>query len=1007
MATRDSIVNYSLSDGVKTKTDDKLSDGLKSLLNATLAKKNTPRKRNGTTSQVLTHKGLTTGIIDNAQTCDSYGKELVIQDEHNLYSFSESQASWIDKGAGVNSTLKKTNIFYDGKFDELYNLTVAELGNIRVYTARILNTNNAVAIVYDNLSESIILSQEFTAGKNLVAFSTSTEIGFIFHAAAPINALKFAKFVPATCTLDIDITLLTPGTVDANGFFDVTKKGDGIIVAWFDGTNSVQYREHSNDLQTVLNSGSTTAGIAGNVVKNGPMQISYESLSDKVFLSFITLDGVNHRAYWERRNTDLTTDIAPVSYRTVDTTAGESFQIVTFSVIADEIFIFLTTHSAVSFNSSRIFKFKYTISTQTQIISTRLSYQIMTASKSFVKNGKVYLIAALGDSAKTDDTMTKVFVMVDFEENIYSRYLYDRALMPWNNLIGFNSFIPQLIINGDDVSCPCAEIISTDLSNVRFSSSKTSIVGIDFKFRSLDRSSGFVFGKSLILPGSCPKIYDGSTVFEYGFNHRAHIDEPIVASAGILNGVYLYILIYEYIDSNGVVHVSEPSKIATTVVALVNEQNTLDLYTYKIGTLKTKCKMHLYRTEANSSEVFYRVTPIEGIDNDYNSTTISFVDNNSDASIVDNDTYYFNGGVLSPQAAPPFSSATIYNNRLSIISDDSYNETRYTQEFSPNFMGMFNEFFRIGNEENNQSSQDLITVNHTMDDKLIIFKKNSLSFVSGNGPNPIGENDNFSRPILISSDAGCINPRSVVSMPLGLMFESKKGIYLLSRNLEVIYIGQDVEDKLLSSITGSFLHENIHVVVFTQENNDAIVYDYLHNKWSNFSNYSANDCTYWKDKIVHIKTDGTTKIENANFDDDGLFVPFKLVTNWLKLSGIQAFQRIKRILLIGKYKSAHDLKISLAYNYQEYNWQEQTYSPFDVSNYNRTTKPTSSELYTGDNDGPYQVKMTPEKQKCESVMVTIEDIETTEQGESFELTNLSFLIGRKKGTYKTQSEKRT
>jgi len=48
-------------------------------------------------------------------------------------------------------------------------------------------------------------------------------------------------------------------------------------------------------------------------------------------------------------------------------------------------------------------------------------------------------------------------------------------------------------------------------------------------------------------------------------------------------------------------------------------------------------------------------------------------------------------------------------------------------------------------------------------------------------------------PSLIPTDTGTINPRSIVLTPMGIMYQSEKGIYLLDRSLQVSYIGADVE----------------------------------------------------------------------------------------------------------------------------------------------------------------------------------------------------------------------
>jgi len=76
-----------------------------------------------------------------------------------------------------------------------------------------------------------------------------------------------------------------------------------------------------------------------------------------------------------------------------------------------------------------------------------------------------------------------------------------------------------------------------------------------------------------------------------------------------------------------------------------------------------------------------------------------------------------------------------------------------------------------------------VTAIGAMDDKLIFFKANTKFFVYGDGPTPSGANNTFSDADRVTSDGGCVNQRSIVSTPMGLMYQSLKGIYLLDRSM--------------------------------------------------------------------------------------------------------------------------------------------------------------------------------------------------------------------------------
>ena len=80
-------------------------------------------------------------------------------------------------------------------------------------------------------------------------------------------------------------------------------------------------------------------------------------------------------------------------------------------------------------------------------------------------------------------------------------------------------------------------------------------------------------------------------------------------------------------------------------------------------------------------------------------------------------------------------------------------------------------------------------------------------------------------------------------MPEGLMFKSSKGIYLLSRALELKYIGADVEAYNAFDVTSAQLIPTVYEVRFTLTNGVCLVHDYYVDQWSVYTNIAAVDAT--------------------------------------------------------------------------------------------------------------------------------------------------------------------
>jgi hypothetical protein len=495
--------------------------------------------------------------------------------------------------------------------------------------------------------------------------------------------------------------------------------------------------------------------------------------------------------------------------------------------------------------------------------------------------------------------------------------------------------------------------------------------------------------------------FDGSTLYETNFHHGPYLTATESVGAGsIPAGTYQYLAVYEFVNAKGEVVLSAPS--AAVSITLGSAKNvTLVAGTYKLGVLAPICQVVLYRTKING-DVFYK---IDVENNDQYTESISHIDSATDASIENGSTWYFPGEVLENFPPAPHSSSCLYKNRILSVADDIPNCLQYTKEKDFDISPGNNEFLRIFVEDSNYSQNEVLRCVGVLDDKIILFKDTSIFFVIGDGPNNSGEGE-FSRPQLLSADVGCPSPRSIVCTPMGLMFKSTKGIYVVTRSLEVQYVGADVEDYNAKEITGAVLVDDKNLVVFTTSDDVAMVYDYYFRQWSVFTNYVAQDLTLWNGQLAHLKSSGVVRVENAAFDDDGTFVPFKLITGWLKVKDLQNFGRARRALFLGEYKSAHNFRVSVAYDYEQFNWSTKTFVPLTGAEYNIAVKPALANVYTGTIDGVYQWDYHLEKQKCQALKFTIEDIDTGTAGESLTLTNMALEVGLKAGPYKTQASKK-
>lgn len=491
---------------------------------------------------------------------------------------------------------------------------------------------------------------------------------------------------------------------------------------------------------------------------------------------------------------------------------------------------------------------------------------------------------------------------------------------------------------------------------------------------------------------------------------------PAAISAGIGNiaaGNYNYVAIWKYIDNKGRIHRSTTSVPANIVLTGQDQSVSITVPILDL-TNKKNVILEVYRTE-NLGSLFRRVTStifptFNIVSENYLYKNVTFIDTLSDADMLSNELLYTTGDVLDNMSPPACSLITLYDQRLWIAGQEDKNLLSFTKTIDPldqDGIGGFNDALSIALTEEGGDISAIIR----MDGNLIIFKERAIYFISGTGPSNANDANNYNPPQKISSDVGCDNPNSVVEMPTGIMFHTTKGIYKLDRGMNVTYIGNAVEEHNTSTISSAILAAGKNQVRFTTEDRDCLVYDYVYDQWTIFTNYTSTDADLLNGQYVVLSKNGQVRRENETFIDDGIS-PIKLAfeTGNLNLANVQGYQRFKRLLILGEFKGGHRLRVSFAYNFSPTFTETTT---FDLNT--STTDPATEGVYKdyafgslspyGSSDGyvfggayrPYQFRVFPTLQKCTSFRIRIEDdqVGSLAINEGWSISNLNVVVGIK------------
>jgi hypothetical protein len=601
------------------------------------------------------------------------------------------------------------------------------------------------------------------------------------------------------------------------------------------------------------------------------------------------------------------------------------------------------------------------------------------ASKAFYYNDTIYMLAAYGQSFQP------TYFLIDSNSNVIAKIAYSNGggyvtnqILPQVNVVGTDIYVAYLFKD-------FLVSVSKDLNAVSVGGiySQTGVNLANIQINITGQLSAEI-ASCLQLTGGIVWQYDAVKPVELGFNVWPE-DVQVTTSSmsgNLADQEYFYQFTYEWTDAQGNLHRSAPSiPFSITTSGGGTSTNTIDVptlrITYKTGNNVVRIVGYRWST---AQQVFYQFTSVTSpILNDTTVDSVEFTDTAADADILGNTIIYTTGGVLEDIAPPPSSGSTMFRSRLWVIDAEDRNLLWYSKQVIESTPVEFSDLLTLYIAPS-ASSQGVGTGPATclsaMDDKLIIFKRSAIYYVTGNGPDNTGANNDFIDPTFITSTVGCSNPDSIVFMPNGIMFQSDKGIWLLGRDLSTQYIGAGVEAYNSAIIESALTVPGTNQVRFTLSTGVVLMYDYYYNQWGTFTNIPAISSTLFENMHTYLNSEGQVRQETVGSYMDGSNpVLLSYSTAWLKLTNLQGFQRAHFFYFLGKFISAHRLNVQIAYDYD----------PGIVQQFIITPEQTAT-VY-GDPIGQYygtgvyggtssreQWRCFFQRQKCQSVQITMSEV---------------------------------
>lgn len=530
------------------------------------------------------------------------------------------------------------------------------------------------------------------------------------------------------------------------------------------------------------------------------------------------------------------------------------------------------------------------------------------------------------------------------------------------------------------------------------------VVGCYFEFNAAPTTQKVMASNTLIVNGGTLMMYDGTQFVEQGFLYYPE-DLTITdsgATGAYTNGAYSFQVIFEWSDAQGNIYQSTPSSIVThTVNGGSGSSNLIVACSGLTLTQKTNVNVVLYRTPLNTTTApLQRDQAIANSVTSPNfSTTIT-----STVEPPTGDNIYTTGGVVGNDSPPATKAIALYRNRVVAVPCEQGSSFWYSDSLEPGVAVNFSLSFTWNIDPRGGDIVGLIQ----MDDKLLLGKASTWFFMNGAGPASTGDGNDFTDAQLLPVDCGVINPKSLLLLPMGVFFKAQKGLYVLDRSLQAQYIGADVEQYNSANITSALLLQDGRTARFSTDGGVILNYNYYLNQWHFIPGPSPIDAVLFQGVYAYLNSDATvTQQVLTSFSDSGNPIKMRLQTGWLSFAGLQGYQRVYRLFILGDYISADQMVVKVAYDFNPDPVQvttvnlTNTYAP--TSTWGSSATWGSDSFWGGSTFPPMQARIDLLRQKCQSIQITIEDSQSYDSGEGFEVSGLAFEVGLERGGFRIDS----
>lgn len=1024
MALREQSKTFKFTGGVETKMDSKAVPlvRLLELENGVFTKASSIKKRNGYVARSLEIDG-STDLVEGARRNAVRGDEYLLFTNDRCYSKISGSDKWSDAGA-VMCPLGRTR-------------PAVHTGSAQTMPDHATNEGVTVCAWEDSRGGVWWTAVDATSGR---VYRTPTQahangerprcvaVGNVLHvyyAVPTLRAIYVVVVNPSAPSAAVAPYLLVEDLDSTNPVYDACptmRTGTPAAIAWHEyATTNVRvgYVLPGGTLGSPAGGTAPVATVAAALTASSPLAVAFDyidgtAISDSFVLAYVSgTDGVVQGLAAGDTAVPIGAGIALPIY------TATSVQRIALATAGRTIYVAFEEAAA---EASERYVVVNSLSTVEGLGTEHTLRSVGLASRAFT----------IGDS------VFAVFVHDTTYFNTYLTYRLSDFLQVGRHMCAEASgaptrtHLPSAHVIGDVVKVvlPGKTRLKSE-ANDKFTESALYTITLDFD--SDDSHQTAQLGAGLYMAGAVAQHYDGRVWTEQGFNVGPERITHTTGSGGSLTTgavPYAYKVWYESTDAQGEIH-RGPESVEHSVTMNADTKVTLTLPTLRV-TAKSNVRICVARCLQGDTSRFWRVSSLDPtvtgnngfIANDTTVDSVVFVDTMSDTDLRLQEEMYTTGGILSNDPSNLGNVLAVGKNRIFFTDAADPNIIRFSQERATGFGLEVAPELQLDVDPAGGAITGLIEA----DGVVHVLKDSAVFLFNGDGPFATGTTSTgtiisgFSKPQKCKGNIGCTDPSSIIASPVGVMFSGDQGIWRVSLDGTLQYVGAPVEAYNSQSVRRATLLPKRTAIIFLTDEGKSLYYDYLFDQWSTFTNHEGYDAAVIDGVYHYLRKDSRVFVETLDqHTDAGARIKLLLTTAHIHmLDHLQGFQRFWEAWLLGTWVSPHQLGVSWSLDYRE-EWN-------DASWLDATGDTDSTGWLTGEGcatigedpitgttygegaygDGPYGGEANDEYQwkfgifdGGEAIQFRFEDFEKAGlAGASFELTELTIVGGVKGNTYR-------